>query len=260
VTALYPKFEGRFTVPAAGYSITLGENGGAASTVTLLTAGNYYLTSSTSMLSTIATALDAAGAGTYSATVSDADAGTGRVTISATGVASFAITWTDTALRDALGFTANTSGAATYTGTNATPYLWLPNQKRSEPPTPEGYKGIPSTDATMTVSPSGTSYIVSYGTRYATAFTFRFVAGNKAWTALESTVNESFQTFWSTTIATGKPVRYHHDRDDDATYVSWHVAPSFSVQPEIPGFVGRGSSGASTLWAVGPYEAVEFTG
>jgi hypothetical protein len=259
VTALYGKFEGRFTVPSAGYAITLSENGGAAAAATLLTSGHYYLTSSTSMLSTIKTALDAAGAGTYTVTVSDTDAGTGKVTISATGVTTFAITWTDTALRDALGFTANTTGAATYTGTNATPYLWLPNQKRSEPPTPEGYKGFPVTDATMTVSPSGASKVIAYGTRYATSFTFRMVAGNKTWTPTETTTNESWQTFWNTTIGLGKPVRYHHDRDDDATYVSYHCTPMFSVVPEIPGFVGRGASGASSLWAI-TFEAVEFTG
>lgn len=36
------------------------------------------------------------------------------------------ITWTDTALRDLLGFTANCTGASTYTGTYPMKYLWLP--------------------------------------------------------------------------------------------------------------------------------------
>jgi hypothetical protein len=257
------KFEGRFSTPvASGYVMTVSENGGTAVAVTVLAANShYYLTSTTSMLSTISTALtgNATLVGTYSCTVSDGDTGTGKVTISATGVTTFAITWTDTALRDALGFTANTSGAATYTGSNASPYIWLPNQRRSEPPHPEGYKGLPISQGTVTVSPSGHTKILSYGIRYATTFTFRYIAGNKAKTPLESTTNESFETFWTNTIALGKPIRWHYDRDTDGTYVSYHANLQYNVTPEFPGFVGSGSTGSSTLWAI-QFDALEYVG
>lgn len=252
------KFEGRFTIPTGGYALALTENGAAVGTVTIA-AGNYYLTSTTSILTTLTTALDAAGAGTYTATISDADSGTGKVTLSASGVSSFAITWTDTALRNALGWTGNITGSTSYESQSASPYIWLPNQRRSEPPTPEGYKGFPITDATMTVSPGGSSHVASYSTRYATSFAFRMIAGNKAWTPLESVTNESFQTFWTATIGAGKPVRYHLDRDDNADYDTYHCTPMFDARPEIPGFVGRGSSGSSSLWAI-MFDAVEYTG
>src|SRR5688572_13471622 len=111
----YSKLESRITVPSGGWEVSVQEftpNAGPVA-VTVAGQGNYYLSSSTALLAQIATALDANGTltGDYSCTVSST---TGRVTLSATGVATFSLTWTDTDHRDALGFTGNLSGAASY--------------------------------------------------------------------------------------------------------------------------------------------------
>jgi hypothetical protein len=244
-------------------TMTVAENGGGGVAVTVLAAStNYYLTSSTASLTAIGTALTASAslAGTYTATVSDDDSGTGKVTIAVSGggVTSFAITWTNTSLRDYLGFTTDVSGTTTYTGASSSPYIYLPNQKRSEPIVPQGYKGMPVTDATVTISPNGYSHAAYYATRYANQLIYRYMSGPKTWRSFEATTNESLQSFYETVIGKGKPVRYHHDRDDDATYVTWRLMPMWAVRPEIPGFVGRGTSGSSTLWSYGPIDAVEF--
>lgn len=247
------KFEGMLQVGTTALALSLAENGGGSSSVTVLSAStNYWPTSTTSFLTAIGTALTASAshAGTYTLTVSDSDSGTGRVTISATGVASFAITWSNTTLRDALGFDGNVSGSASYTGTNACPYVWLPNQKRSSPPVPEGYTGVPIRDTSITVAPSGYSKSLYYSTRYANQFTFRFLSGNKTWDALESVGNESWETFSNTTAGKGIPVRWHYDRDDDATSKSYVLMPQWEVVPEIDGFTGKGSTGSSTYWAL----------
>lgn len=48
------------------------------------------------------------------------------------GPATFSITWDDTDLRDLLGFTANLSGADTYTATYTPQLTWFPNRVRAD--------------------------------------------------------------------------------------------------------------------------------
>lgn len=247
------KLEGQLVVPnGTGYRMTV--NG---TTVTVLTAGGgYWPTSTTSFLTSIKVVLTAMFGGTWTATVSDGDTGTGKVTLTWSGGV-FTVAWIDTALRDALGFTIDLSGAATYTGASATPYVWLPNRRRWLPPTPEGYKGLPVVDTTTTVSSSGHVRSLYTARRYVTRLWFRYLSGAKTWRVFESVTNESLQTFWETTIGAGLPVRYHHDRSDDATYNEWHVAPVFAVAPDVEGYVGRGCSGANSYWSWGPVDVQE---
>lgn len=255
----YALLEGRLSVGASALSMSVAENGGGAVAVAVLAAStNYWPYSTTSLLTTIGTNLTASAlAGTYTLSMS---ASTGKVTISVSGgaVTSFAVTWTNTTLRDYLGFTGNLSGSTSYLATAQCPLVWLPNQRRSEPQVPEGYVGMPIMDTSMVLSPSGHSRSIHWATRYGNTLAFRYLAGNKTWRALESTANESLQSFFETCIGPGWPVRYHHDRDDAATYVEWRLMPKWEVKPEIPGFVGRGSTGASTYWSYGPVEAIKL--
>lgn len=247
------KFEGRYSVGAVADTLSVTDSGGTSVVTVNAALTNYYLTDS-GLLATIVAALnaDTTLAGTYSATLDDDSAtSTGKVTISVSGGgATPSITWVGTGLRNALGFTGNLSGAATYQSSSASPYVWLPNQRISEPMTPGGNRGIPVTDATVTIAPSGHSKGLQYATRYVSGpMTFRMLAGNKTWTALETVTNESLQTFWNTTIGKTIPVRFHYDRATDGSHRQWRLQPTFNVTPEIPGFVGEGSTGTSTLWA-----------
>lgn len=248
------KFEGPLSVPndGVGYRMTVN-----ATTITVLVpSATYWPTSSTSFLTVIGTALTNSLGGTWTLTLSDGDSGTGKITIAWSG-GTFTVAWVDTDLRDALGFTIDLSGAATYTGASACPYVWLPNRRRWLPPTPEGNLGIPVVDTTMTVSPSGHSKSLFYARRYVNKLWFRYLSGAKTWRAFESVTNESLQSFWETTIGAGLPIRYHHDRSDDATYLDWRVMPVFMVAPDVDGYVGRGCSGANSYWSWGPVDVIE---
>src|SRR3990167_5593249 len=122
---------------AASHSISVEEfTPNVASTPVVVAAAStdYFLRSTTNLLTTIGTNLtnDGTLGGTYTLSLDDtSDSATGKVTISATGVTTFNVTWTSTTLRDYLGFTANLSGAASYTGTNQARFLWLPNVGRT---------------------------------------------------------------------------------------------------------------------------------
>lgn len=258
-----PKYEGRFTVPTGGYSMTVTDSGGTQ-TVTVLAAGNYYLNAATSMLSAIGTALTANStlAGTYTLTADDGSAtSTGKITISATGGGNPSITWgSPTTLRDALGFTADLSGAASYTGASASPYLWLPNVKRTNPMAPDGYSGLPVTDASFVMAPTGTSKVLQYATRYKDNMEHRWLLGNKTWIQHESVTNESLEKFYTTVMATGAPFAYFLDRSDDAHYVYLRSTNpgEFTVAPELASFVGDRSAGAATYWHFGPLAVIKF--
>jgi len=251
-----PKLEGRTTY-ASAVTVTVTETPAATDTVTVAAAGNNYLTSSTALLSTIATALNANAtlAGTYTLTVDDGtDGATGKVTISATGITSFTLTWNSIQLRDDLGWGADlTPTAASFTSPSASRLIYLPNVPRANPMAPDGSAGKPMSDFTMTVAPSGSSKRLKYSTRYVDTMEYRFLTGRKTWATFETNVNESLQTFWGNIISAGNPYRYHRDRTDDATYVEYvdEGGGVFNVDPFREGWVGtQGSStaGPATLW------------
>lgn len=143
------RLEGLITIPAGGWQAAI--NDGAAFNVVLSASVTYTPTE-------LATAFEAAleaGAGsgqTYTVTIANGEGGTGKVTFTCTAV--FTVTWTSTALRDALGFTGNLSGATSYTSTNGLLGMWLPDcpmQYRR----PRGNGGFTEGGVSQTISPSG---------------------------------------------------------------------------------------------------------
>lgn len=249
-----PKLEGRITVPTGGWSAAVTDSDGSFTAT--VAAGDYYLTSTTSLLSTFTTALNNGAGVTYTLSVNDADpTGTGKVTITPSS-GNVAITWTSTSLRDALGFTGNLSAASTHTSTSSSPYIWLPNTPRAPAMAPDGYQGMPVTDGTVTGSPTGTTAAIQYATRYIDTMEWRFLLGSKTWITWESVVNESLEKFWSVSIGAGNPIRYHKDRADDATYVTYRslAIDALRVSPAIPTFTGA----ATSLWHWGPAQVVKY--
>lgn len=257
----YPKYEARVTVPSTGYTLTVTDSGGTA-TVTVLTAGDYYPTSSTALLSTIASALTANAtlAGTYTCTVDDdASTSTGRVTLAASGGGNLTIAWGSSTLRDLLGFVGSLSGAATYTSTYACKAVFLPSVPRAEPLAPDGNAGLPVTDASFTMAPSGKSKSLLYATRYVNQLAFRFLSGRKTWTQYETYANESLQSFWLNNVLV--PWRYHYDRSVDSTYVDERVAAPgmFPARASIPTkWGGVGTDGATLQYDVGPIDMIRY--
>lgn len=247
-----PKFERRITIPTGGWTITFTDSDGVHSSKTV-PAGDYYLTSTTSLLSALVTTLNDGGGITYTVTLDDnSDSSLGKVTITPSA-GTIAITWVSTDLRDILGFTGNVAATSSAVSTNASPALWLPNSSRT-PTTPDpastSYEmGWAESDYMVVVAPSGASVRSVYNTRYVEEFRFDNVRGSKAWKALESTVNESYQTFHQAVMDNGGvPFRYHPDRSSDAVFWTMVLAESAGTMrptPTVAGWVG-----ASSLWAV----------
>ena len=96
--------------------ITVQASGGASHDVLIDT--QWYHTFS-QLVSELQTKLQAAD-GNYTLGI----ASTGKVTLARSGGVNFSVTWRSLALRDALGFEANLSGAQTYTSTTQSPYVF----------------------------------------------------------------------------------------------------------------------------------------
>lgn len=144
------RWEAFFTVPTA---ITASVNGGSGAQTVTWAAGSYTPTSFIAYTATALTAQAPPAAGTWSVSLSTGTSGTGLVTI-ARSTGSYSITWTSTALRDLLGFTANITTQTSVTGTNQHAGLWFPDC----PITLDGHpsRAHKQTDNRASESPSGT--------------------------------------------------------------------------------------------------------
>jgi hypothetical protein len=248
------KLEGRLTVDTAWTMAVTEVGGGGPVTVTILPAGDYYWTSATSALATIAAALTSNPtlSGTYTATLDDtADAATGQITIAASGIASFSFTFPagSPAPATVLGLAAQGAGAAaTYTGAAQARYLFLPDCGRANPLSPDGDAGALETDLTTTVAPSGEMCSLYYATRYVDNLEFAMLRGSKTWASHAATTNEALQTFYEDVMRHGRPFRYHKDRSDDATYVTWRAdLRDFRPQWVVPNWTGAGGRCAISI-------------
>jgi hypothetical protein len=182
--------EARLTLSAAATFSWTGPSG--SSTITVA-AGNYY---PSALCSTIQTQLAAIGE-THTVSLDTAEGGTGRVTIAG---GTFSITWTTTALRDALGFTANLSSVTTATGAQSARGVWLPGVRnrfsRYGHIAATAEKGELVTDFRATVSPTG--YVHgTYSTKHRRHRGIRWegVPNNRAKQHHETIVDESFEAF-----------------------------------------------------------------
>lgn len=243
-----PKLEGIVTI-SSGSSVSITETGGGGTASVSLTAGDYSLSELCAHLAVVLTS-NGTLSGTYSCSVADgSDTSSGKVTISASGITSFTLTWTDSTVRDAFGFTATLAPtAATFTADDASPWIWLPNVGRSDADLADGDEGDPIRQVAVNCAPSGDVYAwASSALRYETVIEFQNVKGYKGLRSLEVVTNESLQTFFETVISKGIPFRYYADRSDDTTYTE-HVAKQgdaerFGLEPQIKGW-----RGAQSLW------------
>jgi hypothetical protein len=185
------------------------------------------------------------GAGASSVTLDDdTDAATGKVTIARSGA--FAITWTSTALRNALGFTGNLGAATSHLAPNHAKYLFLSNVGRAGLMAPSASTGALETDQTISIAPDGTCYSLAYSVRTLDSLDFRHLRGKKAWVALESSTNESLERFFRDTLALR--IRFHADRAVDATFRTWVIEDATRYAPTA--FDERWVEGAETLWSI----------
>lgn len=220
------RWEAEIVVPTGGWDVALVEAAPFSDSGTVtVTAGTYTWAT---FLAELVTRLDAAASGSYTVTLSDGVVGTGRATITATDPNDFSLTWTDTDLRDLLGYTATLSGGQIYVSPAHVKGMWLPDcfhlcsvQFNDE---------IDMSDMSVLETPdaSNASYLTYNRKRVLPDLRYQTVTRQRARVAGELYANESFSQFWKDVInddqsyfRTGK-VRIFPDADTDATsYQYW---------------------------------------
>lgn len=151
------RVETRVVVPTGGWDVTYNEGGGPV-TVTI-PAGSYW---ASDMPTQLQSAIENVSINAWDCTIANGESGTGLVTIDVPGTAS--ITWTDTDLRDVLGFTGNLSGAGSYTGTWGARGMWMPDSPLVSPYT-AGDAGHWEGGPVQTISPLGVTKTITRPTR-----------------------------------------------------------------------------------------------
>jgi hypothetical protein len=219
------KLEARITVPTGGWSMALTDALGGPTTCTIA-AGTYYHSSDGSLSITlpeqIALAANTVMGETWTCTVAAGESASGKYTLGCSG-ATCTVTFTDSELRDLLGFTGDLSGSTSYLSPSQAQGLWLASQGYQKKN--GGVGGSWKTDQQSTVTASGHVYSV-VGRKYRhTSIIWPMETRAKCWAENETTTNESFEQFlidgiwagasWGT--STG-PLRFYPDADTDATF------------------------------------------
>jgi hypothetical protein len=174
---------------------------------------------------------------------------TGKVTIDSATHYPFTVTWTNTALRDILGFTGNLAAvSAPQTGTKHVIGAWLPAiEKFSRHGDRDA--GTPQTDLRYQVSPAGDVNTL-FGNSFNVLDGLRWVGvpGQRVRQHLEAVVNESFEAFFrncqlggNASFAAGAAVRLYWSAADATHYATGTLLhrPKFDPDTMITGWVGR---------------------
>lgn len=246
--ASLPKYESEIILSTA---TVVGTFGGF--TVTM-PAGNYFLNSvgyggvTRSFCNELAFQMEASmGSGSSSVTVDDnSDTSTGAVEISRSSA--FAVTWTSTAIRNLLGFSADLISSPTHTSTGTSAkYLWLPNCGRSGIQSPQASTGAVEADRTVARGTDGSAFVWSGSTRSRDTLIHMLVLGSKMWTSKEVIGNEAFETFYR--LAMPYRIRFHADRAVDATYRTWVLGDDGNQMAPVP-VREDWADGAKSLWSI----------
>jgi len=208
------------SVKDASYGVTIA---GSAQTIS----GDLYLYHPTSALSLLAawvTAATTAGLGSPTAVL------TRDRKVKLSNGANFTVTWTNTTLRDLLGFTGNLASASSYTATNVSPLLWSPGKPLLPELSPSGTTGNRRPLAYWTQSPTdGSPFVVAHGERIDQRWSVSHVSQGRMQTSSEA--GGEWATFFETCAEKG---------------YSWYVYPSVAEE--------TGSSTTATLSnGLGPY-------
>lgn len=232
------KIEARIVVPTGGWQVSVTDSGGAvAGAITLAASETYYHSTAgsegTDLPAEMQSQLNGTGvlAGTYTVTVSAGAGGTGKYTIACDE--SFSLSWTDSAFRDAVGFTSSITSQTTATGANHAQGLWLPGMPAD---TPYGLtsSGRPMSASNITIGVDGL-YSRWEGNSLTLNEYVWTVPVNKAIAASESTTNESWETFWLDAVRPtqpwaqgGRSILYYADADTDGTSIAYCVLGGMS--------------------------------
>lgn len=208
---------GRFAIGTNNDTIDLDDNGGSTPTVSL-TAGFYYLTGYTGeateqLCEHITTQIQAEG-GDFADVECTYDASTGKVSLVAGAGDDIDVTWTDTDLRDLLGFTGDLTELddTAQEATNEAQYTWRPNRALAGAPVDVSRLVQPVSATVVHCSRDGTLTTVRGNTRYAGTLDYVLVDGARVYIPSTGSVNKEFEAFFESVIAAGEVIRVYPDR------------------------------------------------
>ena len=136
-----------------------------------------------------------------------------KVRITAGGA--YTITWTDTELRDLLGFTGNLSSASSHTADNVSPALWSPGYEAIST-SPYGTDGYTESDTQILSSPTGlTTTMIKHHTKTLQELAWRHVVISRVWTTAEA--GGEYKRFYDDTLETGERVKHYASVNEDET-------------------------------------------
>jgi hypothetical protein len=236
------KIERLIETPTAGYAFTCNEASGGGDVVVTVTGAEKSFWSSvytgtggsgSTFVTDITDHLLDEMDDTFAVTIDATEGGTGKVTI-ANATGNFAITWTNTILRDLLGFSqGNLSGAATYTGASQAKGLYLP-------PAPMNSlfgaadKGFHEADGFATESPSGHVKAFFGNKKQVNQIMWNGVTHARTRASAESVGNESFEQFWLDSIlaeqewatSPGGVLRFYWSADNNSSHADYRAVGS----------------------------------
>lgn len=239
------RWEATVSVPSIGWDVDLDDG---APVVASIPEGAYTVSA---LLAELATQLDAVGSQAYTVAGDFGNGGTGQVTIASAG--NFSLTWTNTDLRNALGFTENVSGANTYQGAAHAKGVWLPDCVKKSL-RGDGVAGNLETDARMAEGPSGTADYFFSASKTSNRIEWQAVSRRRAVIEGEVLANESLETFWRDAIlgvqsffSTGGTLRFFWDADGS----DWQeYQPAGDWFRNFPTFVAVLADGWTGRWSV----------
>lgn len=196
-------------------SISVVDDVAAAEAQSVAT-GNYYLIHPTAALSLADQVKAAVNA---HSNISDCDVEimeSGKIRLWRTGASNFGITWTNTTVRDVLGYTGNLTGASSYVASKSA-YWWSAGENRKASPTmsPLGIVGKVSTDAVVGTAGDATMVVTENNTYRTNGYFWRYVPIARIWTTSE-TGGEYF-AFHDAVIRKGRQFYLWPDIAEDST-------------------------------------------
>jgi len=216
--AVYQKFLGRFAITNDSKDFTLERKDGTpwGPTAAALTTGNYYLhgytgESTDQLLEHLQDVIRNAGAANKFTTATvTLDDSTGLVSINLG--ASGDIVWTDTDLRDLLGFEdTTTTGGSAYTGSDQARYLWRPSEPASMYPGTLATWWAPRSTSIAHRSEDGTTYQLKGSLIYDADIEYQNLPEADVVTG-SATVWAALEKFWTDVAHEAQPMRCYPDR------------------------------------------------
>ena len=139
------------------------------------------------------------------------DDATGKVTIDYGGVDGDLV-WTDTALRDLLGFAGDLTGADAYEADNQARYVWRPAYTLTDYPGDRTAWWAPDSTSISRRADDGTTFGLKGEVLYGGDFEYQLLPETDVIICADTVAYESLEQFWLDVVHEAQPIRCYPDR------------------------------------------------